>query len=395
MKILLINDYAIPSGGAEITVLALKKELEKRGHEVKLFASSAKETHETLQSEVTCYGTLSPLRSYLQVANFSAFRQLRKLLAKWHPDVVHVSLFLTQLSPIILPLLRTYPTLWHLHWYRGICPIGTKSLPNGRNCPNAYGTACLSEGCLPLHKWLPLMWQMSYLRRHKRIFRRIVANSNFVRSAFETFGYDNIDVIWCGTNNIQPGTAKRSDFSSHPKIVFAGRLVKEKGAALLLRAFHKVLRKSPQSLLTIAGDGVERENLQSLSRVLGIDSRVDFLGHVSRNQLELMFSDAWMQVVPSVWNEPFGLTVIEGMMRGTPVIATRVGGFPELINHLENGVLTDADEDELANAILHLIEHEPLRVKIRINAEVYVRMNFGIEQYADRFLTIYMEMMQH
>ncbi len=390
MKILLINDFATTSGGAEIAVLTLKDELEKRGHEVKLFASSAKTDGQTLQADVNCFGTLSPWRTYLQTANFSAYFKLKKLLTDWQPDIVHVSLFLTQLSPLILPLLKDYPTLWHLHWYRGICPIGTKRLPSGKNCDADYGIVCLSEGCLPLHQWLPLMWQMKYLEKHKGVFRRIVANSNFVKSAFENAGYENIDVVWCGTNDIQ--VVEFVEFNAKPKIVFAGRLVKEKGVDLLLRAFAKVLRKCPDAILKIAGDGIERKNFETLSRDLNIESQVEFLGHLSRTELENNFADAWTQVVPSIWNEPFGLTVIEGMKRGTPVIATKVGGITELITHQETGFLIDANEGELVNAILHIIEQEDLRLEIQKNAGDFVQKSFSVEQYTDKFLKIYAEM---
>lgn len=390
MKILFINDYATDAGGAEISIFLLKDELEKRGHEVKLFASSARNGNQTLQTDSTCYGTLSFIRTYLQTANFSAYFQLKKLLNAWQPDVVHVSLFLTQLSPLILPLLKNYPTLWHLHWYRGICPIGTKRLPSGQNCEFEYGNACLSEKCLPFHQWLPLMRQMKYLEKHKSVFRRIVAGSNFVKTTFEKFGYENIDVIWYGIK--QPPSFRFQDFNSKPVIVFAGRLVKEKGVDLLLKAFAEVLKKSPDALLKIAGEGREKKILKSLSAVLNIEKQVQFLGHLSQKNLDDNFADAWVQVVPSVWNEPFGLTVIEGMRRGTPVVAVKTGGISELIAHRETGLLTEAKEKEIADAILQLIDREDLRLRFRNNSSDFVRRYCNVGQYADNFLKIYREL---
>jgi glycosyltransferase involved in cell wall biosynthesis len=349
MKILFINDYATQTGGAEIIIFTLKEELEKRGHEVQIFASSAGITPIEIDPDYSCLGTLSPLRTYLQVANFLAYFQLKKLLLNWQPDIVHISIFLTQLSPLILPLLKNYPLLWHLHWYRGICLTGTKSLPNGENCKFDYGKPCLSAGCLPVHQWLPLMWQMKYLEQHKLVFRRIVAVSIFVKTAFESAGYSKIDVI----HNVTRSQNNHSfaAFNVKPIIVFAGRLVQEKGAALLLRAFAKVSKINPETILKIAGDGIERKKLAALSRALKLQSQVEFLGHISSDELGNQFADAWVQVIPSIWNEPFGLTVIEGMQRGTPIVCTKSGGITELVSHQHTGLLAEANEDELACSI--------------------------------------------
>ena len=392
MKILFINDYATATGGAEIVIFTLQEELAKRGHEVKLFASNANMNGLPSQADAHCYGTVSPLRTYLQTANFSAYFQLKKLLAEWQPDIVHVSLFLTQLSPLILPLLKNYPALWHLHWYRGICPLGTKWLPTGRNCEVDYGPSCLAEGCLPAHQWLPLMWQMKQLEKHKRVFRRIVANSNFVKIAFERAGYGPLDVVWCATNDNK--IAKLVEFSATPLIVFAGRLVKEKGVDLLLRAFAQVRQSVPEAVLKIAGEGGERKRLETLAANLGLAAQVKFLGHLSSEKLEIEFGDAWAQVVPSLYHEPFGLAVSEGMRRGTPVIATKVGGISELISHGENGLLVAPDERELAAAILQLMQNESLRNSLRRQAFAFSQKKFSAERFADEFLQIYQEMLR-
>jgi glycosyltransferase involved in cell wall biosynthesis len=391
VKVLFINDYATPTGGAEITIFILKEELEKRGHEVRIFASSAAiipiEAHNPVN---LCFGTLSRLRTYLQIANVSAYFQLKKILSSWQPDLVHISIFLTQLSPLILPLLQDYPVLWHLHWYRGICPIGTKLLQNGKNCKSDYGKPCLKGGCLPVYQWLPLMWQMQYLEKYKFVFRRIVAVSNFVKTAFETAGYNNIDVIY---NAISSHHRNNYDaFNVKPIVVFAGRLVTEKGVDLLLQSFKKVSQTIPDAILKIAGDGIERENLEKLSRTLDLQAQVQFLGHISAAELEIQFADAWVQVVPSIWNEPFGLTVLEGMQRGTPIVATKLGGITEFVSHQHTGLLVDANEDELVSSILLLLQDEELRQKIRQNAFDFVQKYNRADEFADKFIEIYMEM---
>ncbi len=134
MKILLINDYGSPIGGAEVLTFALRDELRRLGHDVRLFASSAGASQASSEADYLCYGTLSRFRTLLQTLNPWAFVRLRRVLQEFQPDVVHVRMFFTQLSPLILPLLRRVPALYHVVWYRPICLTGTKLLPTGSPC---------------------------------------------------------------------------------------------------------------------------------------------------------------------------------------------------------------------------------------------------------------------
>jgi len=118
LKILLVSDYAPPIGGAEIMTLMLRDGLRERGHDVRIFASRAESSPDDTHADYYCFGTTTTARTALQVANPWAYRRLRSVLAEFRPDVVHVKMFLTQLSPLILPLLRDVPTLHHVVWYR-------------------------------------------------------------------------------------------------------------------------------------------------------------------------------------------------------------------------------------------------------------------------------------
>src|SRR5438552_4677567 len=131
MRILLVNDAATPSGGAELLSIALRDELRARHHDARLFASSARYGPGESQADYSCFGTISSLRTLNRVANISAYRRLRSVLEEFRPEVVHVRMFLTQLSPLILPLLRDVPSVYHATWYETICPTGLKILPNG------------------------------------------------------------------------------------------------------------------------------------------------------------------------------------------------------------------------------------------------------------------------
>src|SRR6185503_12644278 len=103
MRILLASDYATPTGGAELMILALRDALRRRGHDARLFASSARPLGMSSEADYECFGISSRLRGLSQVANPSAFLSLNRVLRDFRPDVVHVRLFLSQLSPLILP----------------------------------------------------------------------------------------------------------------------------------------------------------------------------------------------------------------------------------------------------------------------------------------------------
>src|ERR1700679_3026124 len=112
MRILLVSDYATPTGGAELMVLMLRDALRLRGHDARLLASSARPLGIPSQADYECFGMTSRLRGLTQVANPSAYLSLHRILQNFKPDIVHVRLFLSQLSPLILPLLENVPAIF-------------------------------------------------------------------------------------------------------------------------------------------------------------------------------------------------------------------------------------------------------------------------------------------
>jgi len=295
MRILLVSDYATPTGGGELIVLALRDALRRRGHDVRLFASSARPLNLPSQAEYECFGLSSRLRGLTQLANPSAYWRLQRVLLDFQPEVVHVRLFLSQLSPLILPLLRDIPALYHVAWYRSICPVGTKMLPNSAPCREPAGLACLKNHCLQAYAWPSLMLQMKLWRHWRGAFKLIVANSHATKRRLEAEGIRPVEVVWNGV----PVRAQRKPFAAPVTVAFAGRLIREKGADVLVEAFAKVVACIPEAKLLIAGDGPERIQLVSQIDQLHLNSSVTLLGHLSRAELEARFSNAWLQGVPS------------------------------------------------------------------------------------------------
>lgn len=140
-------------------------------------------------------------------------------------------------------------------------------------------------------------------------------------------------------------------------LAFAGRLGPQKGLDAALEALAAV----PGVTLAIAGDGPDREALERRTQGLGLGERVRFLGPLPREGVLRLFRAADASLLPSAW-ENFPHTVVEALAVGTPVIATRVGGVPEVVRDGENGLLVAAgDPDALVAAIRRFFGEDGLR----------------------------------
>jgi glycosyltransferase involved in cell wall biosynthesis len=151
-------------------------------------------------------------------------------------------------------------------------------------------------------------------------------------------------------------------------LVFAGRLGPQKALDVLLRALATV----PDVALAVAGDGPERAGLERTAVELGLDGRVSFLGAVPRERVLRLFRAADASVLPSAW-ENFPHTVVEALVVGCPVIATAVGGVPEVVRDGENGLLVaPGDPAALAAAIARFFADDELRARLAAAAPASV-----------------------
>ena len=145
---------------------------------------------------------------------------------------------------------------------------------------------------------------------------------------------------------------------------FAGRLVPAKALEVGLRAIADV----PDVNLVIAGDGPDRATLEQLAQTLGARDRVRFLGSVGREDVLRLFRASDASLLSSAW-ENFPHTVVEALAVGCPVIATSVGGVPEVVRDGENGLLVPpGDAEALAGAIRRFFSDPELRVRLAADA---------------------------
>lgn len=386
MKVLLVNDVAAPIGGAEILTYDLRGELRRRGHDARVFASDAYGAGDR-EPDYLCFGTIGELRTVNRAANPRARAALKRVLDAFQPDVVHVRMFMTQLSPLILPLLRDRPSVYNAPWYETICPTALKLLPDGSRCDMFAGRAC--RRCLSRRAWLALMAQRRLLSRSIDAFDVIVANSETTRAKLVEYRVDATRMIYNGV----PSRPRRPSLGDTPIIGYSGRLSHEKGVDTLVDAFPQVAQAVPDARLLLVGDGPLRGPIAARVRSNVFGSRVTMTGHRTRGEAEREMDTAWVQAAPSLLEEPFGIAAAEAMMRGTAIVASAGGGLSEMVEAGRGGVIVPAgDVDALATALIDLIRDRDRVEQLGAAGRRWAIDNVSVERCADQFVELYEEL---
>lgn len=358
MKILIVNDYSTPTGGTEIYCLKLRSLLREAGHDARLFSSSVGNKN-LRQADFECWGTNNKIiNRFLQTFNPISSLKLKKVLKKFQPDVVHLNIFLSQLSPLILHVLKKVPVIYTAHWYKMICPKGTKLLPNQEQCSFKAGKACIQAECLPFYLWWIDMIQLWLISLYKNNIDLLLANSKFTTKKFTQEGIS--------TDTSLPYFVERSNILKYPTseratVCFIGRLVPEKGLKVLIKAMNILLEKLPSARLLVVGDGPEKRSLERFSKDLKLSESIEFLGFVPNEELNDVLFRSHVLAIPSIWAEPFGIVGIEASARGLPVVATRGGGLEEIVENNSNGFLVNpGNAEELADKLYSILTDSEL-----------------------------------
>jgi glycosyltransferase involved in cell wall biosynthesis len=170
--------------------------------------------------------------------------------------------------------------------------------------------------------------------------------------------------------------------------VLVARLAPEKDIGTLLRATALIVGQRPDFRLQIAGDGVCRPDLEALSAQLGLPNYVRFLGTV--RDVPNLLTGARLFVLSSV-SEGISLTLLEAMARGLPVVATRVGGNPEVVADGETGLLVPArDPGELANAVLGLWGQADACARMGLASRQRVERYFDVRRMVAHYEELYL-----
>ena len=228
----------------------------------------------------------------------------------------------------------------------------------------------------------------------KKVNVRYVAISEKIKHHWVERGLDSkkIDVIY---NVYQPGdddALPDKDISSMSKydgykIIFVGRLIECKGIPFLLKSFEQIINNNINAKLFLVGDGEEENKLKKYISELNIKQHVVFLGYRSNPQSFIRNAD--LLVFPSS-EEGFGRVLLEAMDVGTPVIGTRIGGIPEIIEHGVNGFLVDyGDVDSLKRSIIAILKDESLRLKMIQGGNETINSKFRVELYRKKLENVY------
>lgn len=381
MKVLMINKYNYIKGGSETYFFSLKKMLEEHGLETAIFSMKDKKNfsdkNEKFFVEQVDYedsSIVSKIKNATKlIYSREAVEKLEKLIIEFKPDVAHLNLIYHQLTPSIIHVLKKYnvPMVLISHDYKIVCP-NYKMYTNEKNCEkcidgsfinctinkcqkNSYFKSGLLTLEAYLHKFInsyalvdyivcPSKFMLDTLNKSyigKKMKGKIILLPNFLDDQYK------IDTLEDHIENLKNIKKKMSN-----KILYFGRLSEEKGIDILLKS------KKNSSLnfeINIIGEGPSKDRLQEYVNKEKIRD-VNFLGFMSGDRLKQEIISSKAVVLPAKWNEVFGLTNIESLSLGTPIIGSNVGGIPDIIQNEKNGyTFSNGNVEELTNQIEKMI----------------------------------------
>ena len=165
------------------------------------------------------------------------------------------------------------------------------------------------------------------------------------------------------------------------------------GIEYLLKGFALVEKSYKNIRLVIAGDGPLKDQLRELAFQLGCQEKVEFLGRIPHSQVPTLLNEMDIFIMPSI-HESFGVAALEASACGLPVIASDVGGIPEVVVHRKTGLLIPPGNPEaLAEAVVYLIENPDLREKLGKDGREFVMETFDWQENAQRMENLYQELL--
>ncbi|MBI4135748.1 glycosyltransferase [Candidatus Uhrbacteria bacterium] len=269
---------------------------------------------------------------------------------------------------------------------------------NNQSLRDLYGVIAAQDMKIPCVSYLrsarvgsvPAM-VARYLNTHVAQF---VANSQFTTIYWQKLGIDHskIRISYNAIENV-PITPfdVRKEWKIDPGVTYVigcvGNLTEGKGQEFLIRAFKKFRGNEPHAVLLIVGDGPLRAPLEDMVERIGMKDAVIFAGYNTMAREIIAGLD--LLVLPSK-TETFGRTLLEAMIAGTPIVATRVGGIPEIVTHEHNGLLVDyGDEQGLADAIVRVLRDPPLARQFCASGRQIVEERFSVRAHSSEVHALY------
>ncbi len=314
---------------------------------------------------------IKPFWHLIDQWNPHSYFVVKNILKREMPDVVHthnlgglsLSTFYTVKS-LDLPLVHT------IHDYSLLCPNAMLLHSSGRICKHPK-YPCKVYCCLK-RKFTDYKPDM------------VSAPSQFVLDRhIKTRFFENSKTLKLPLGIELDDTKINKDYETID-ILYVGQLAKHKGIPILIEAFKKVKTKNVR--LCIIGKGPNMEWFEKLSEG---DERIKFYGFISESKLREHYEQANITVVPSIWYDNSPMVIYESFRRGTPVIGSRIGGIPELIEEGYNGFLFEPGNTEQLKTILAGLSEDSAKLEeLSINAFNSAK-NYEIGRHIKKLTEIY------
>lgn len=392
MKIGIFTDTYNPVvSGVVTSINMLEQEMKKRGHEVYIFAPSKSIKLEPSDSQNLYMLKSMPLlvaRQYKQRLAAFYSREIAKQIKEIGLDIVHTQseFSIGHFGKVIsrkfdVPFIHTYHTMWedYMHY---IIPI-----KGGRNI-------------------YPKRFARTFSRNFARKAECIITPSKKTEKYLKYRCKIKNKPIYIVPTGIDLEPFKRTNFSTENRIhlkrslgiqendhviLFLGRVAEEKSIDVIMDQMPEVFKSLPNTKFLIVGDGPSKEPLEKQAEALGIKEHVIFTGKVPWQDVPNYYNIADIFVNASL-TETQGLTFLEAMAAGLPVIAKYAPNLTEYIFHNKNGILIKKNTD-FAKTILSVISNDALKNKLSKNALASVKQ-YSVEEFGDKLEMLYQEIIK-
>ena len=400
MRILMVNKFLYPKGGAETYFLKIGNYLQENGHEVQYFGmydekNTMKNSSDQYTRNVDFHnsGIEKIFYPFQIIYSKDAKKKLKKVIKEFKPDVIHMNNINFQLTPSIIDAAfdAKIPIIQTVHDYQMICPNHLLFNPNTNEicekCIKGSKWNCTKNNCIHGSKIKSILGSIEGIlyTKYKDCYKKVnkyICPSYFLENKL-LFASD----IYKGKTTVIHNFIELKPLSSYKKynyVLFFGRLSEEKG----LKMFLECCRELPNIKFKVAGTGP----LDYMCREI---DNVEFVGFKTGKELEELIARAKFSVYPSIWYENCPLSILESESLGTPVITAKNGGMMELVEDNKTGILVEnINHDNLKKAIENLYKDDSLIKEMSKNCIVKRDKMISLAQYCEKLLKIYNEVLE-
>lgn len=391
MRILMIhNRHRVVAPSGENVVYALELDLlREHGHAVQEFVCEI--------PGPSVYRGLLATRGGNPIWNFSAAKALKRRCRRYKPDVVHVHNTFPVLSPSVFYAVHeeSQATVFTLHNYRVYCASGG-FLRNGAICRECYERAsvwpaltrrCYRGSIVGTLAAAASIWLHRRLHTYTRLVDGFIVPSSFARGLLVSADVPR-ERTYVKPHSYPPGWSPLPWEARQHKAVFVGRVERAKGVWSLIEAWRYLGAEAPT--LEVLGDGPDFRALGEHVRRLGLGGRVLLRGMVDRTEVRNALATGKLLLAPSSWYESFGMSIVEAMALGVPVIASKVGAYEEIVVDGVTGVMVEPGETgELAQTVAALWSNQNRLRQMALAARAVAEREYSPEISYRRLLQVY------